>query len=109
MVPPCADGGDDGRDRLEARRATSLARALAALETSYPDAVRWYADGKLIHEEKGAVVRRLTRPQQFIVHFWASDPLKHWLGPLDVTRAPWKFDIACLAYSPSYSAETPCR
>ena len=74
-----------------------------------PDAVRWYADGKLIHEEKGPVVRRLTRPQQFIVHFWASDPLKHWLGPLDVTRAPWKFDIACLAYSPSYSAETPCR
>lgn len=28
----------------EARRATSLARALAALETSYPDAVRWYQD-----------------------------------------------------------------
>jgi hypothetical protein len=28
-----------------------------------PDAIRWYADGKLIHEERGPVVARMRRPQ----------------------------------------------
>lgn len=74
-----------------------------------PDAVRWYADGKLVHEERGAVVSRLRRTQEFIIDFWASSQLKEWVGPLNRGNAPWKLDIACTAYAPTYSGRELCR
>lgn len=74
-----------------------------------PNAVRWYADGKLIHEEKGPAAARLVRPQQINIDLWASTQLKDWLGPLNVAKAPWKLEIACVAYAPGRSDEPLCR
>ncbi len=68
-----------------------------------PDYVRWYADGRVIHEETGPAVRRLVRPQQFIVSLWASRELSSWVGNLDTSRAPWRMDVRCIAYAPAYS------
>ncbi|HEX7791791.1 MAG TPA: family 16 glycosylhydrolase, partial [Afipia sp.] len=74
-----------------------------------PDAVRWYADGKLIHEERGPAAARLVRPQQINIDLWASTQLKDWLGPLNVAKAPWKLEISCVAYAPTYGGQSLCR
>ncbi|MDP3495622.1 MAG: family 16 glycosylhydrolase [Hyphomonadaceae bacterium] len=74
-----------------------------------PDAIRWYADGKMIHEERGPVVARMTRPQQFIIDLWATRALKEWVGPLNMSKAPWKLDIACVAYAPAYGSKSLCQ
>jgi endo-1,3-1,4-beta-glycanase ExoK len=68
-----------------------------------PGHVRWYADGKLIHAETGEAARRLTRPQQLMVNLWASRELGAWVGTLDIGKAPWRLDIACIAYQPVYA------
>jgi len=70
-----------------------------------PGFVRWYADGKLIHVEDGPAARRVTRPQQFILNLWASKELHAWVGRIDMTRAPWRLDVSCIAYAPAYSGE----
>ncbi len=68
-----------------------------------PESVRWYVDGKLIHVEDGPAARRVTRPQQLILNLWASRELHAWVGRIDMTRAPWRLDVSCIAYSPAYS------
>lgn len=68
-----------------------------------PGYVRWYVDGQLIHVEDGPAARRVTRPQQFILNLWASRELHAWVGRIDMARAPWRLDVACVAYSPAYS------
>jgi len=64
------------------------------------DSVRWYADGKMIHEVKGDAAARLVRPQQLIVDLWATHKLNEWVGPLNISDGPWKLDVACIAYHP---------
>ncbi len=71
--------------------------------------VRWYVDGKLVHQITGAPAARLTRPQQFFVNLWASKQLKDWVGPLDTSKKPWTLDVACVAYAKSYKNESLCR
>lgn len=73
-----------------------------------PDAVRWYADGKMIFEEKGPAAARLVRPQQFIINLWGSTKLKDWVGPIRNSRAPWTLEIACAGYEPKYSGRELC-
>lgn len=68
-----------------------------------PEYVRWYADGQLIHEETGPAARKLVRPQQLLISLWASRKLNAWVGDLDTSRAPWRLDIACVAYAPRFT------
>lgn len=68
-----------------------------------PEYVRWYVDGRLIHEETGTAARNLVRPQQFIVSVWATRELSAWAGKLDVSRAPWRMDVSCVAHAAAYS------
>ena len=68
-----------------------------------PEYVRWYIDGRLVHEETGTAARRLVRPQQFIVSVWATRELSAWAGKLDVSRAPWRMDVSCVAQAAAYS------
>lgn len=74
-----------------------------------PNYVRWYADGKMIFEQKGGAAARLVRPQQFIINLWGSSKLTDWVGPLKHSRAPWKLEIACVAYDPTYAGRTICN
>lgn len=71
------------------------------------DSVRWYADGKIIHEVKGEAAARLVRPQQLIVDLWATHKLNEWVGPLQISQGPWKLDIACIAYNPVAPRDQP--
>lgn len=74
-----------------------------------PNLVRWYADGKLIHEERGGAASQLSRPQQFIIHFWASSQLSAWVGKLNKGNAPWQLHVACTAYAPTYAGQPLCK
>jgi hypothetical protein len=67
-----------------------------------PGHVRWYIDGQLVHAETGGAARRLVRPQQLILNLWASEQLHSWVGRLDLARAPWRLDVSCMAYAPTY-------
>ncbi|MDP3736598.1 MAG: family 16 glycosylhydrolase [Hyphomonadaceae bacterium] len=73
-----------------------------------PDAVRWYVDGALVHEETGDNVGKLNRPQQFLVSLWSSRQLKDWVGDLDASKAPWFLDVSCIAYAPEYAGKRLC-
>jgi endo-1,3-1,4-beta-glycanase ExoK len=68
-----------------------------------PGHVRWYADGQLIHSETGGAAQRLVRPQQLFLNLWSSKELHAWVGRLDTNRAPWKLEVACMAYAPTYA------
>ena len=69
-----------------------------------PGYVRWYVDGKLVHEVKGGAAARLVRPQQVILNLWASEQLDDWVGKLDLTKAPWRLDVSCMAYALTYES-----
>ncbi len=73
-----------------------------------PNSVRWYVDGKLMLEQTGGAATRLVRPQQFLMSLWGSEMLKQWVGPLNLAGGPWKLEISCVAYSPSYSDQSKC-
>lgn len=73
-----------------------------------PGSIRWYVDDVLVHEARGGDVRKLTNPQQFFLHFWGSEMLREWVGPLDPTAGPWTLEIACSAYSPEYRGRSLC-
>ena len=73
-----------------------------------PDRVRWYAEGKLIHEERGRPVANLTRPQKFILSLWATKKLHQWAGEIDPAGGPWSLDVACVAYAPEYRGKPLC-
>lgn len=70
-----------------------------------PSHVRWYADGKLIHQETDAAAQRLTRPQQLILNLWGSRDLHAWVGRLDTAKGPWQLDFACIAYAPAFTGQ----
>lgn len=73
-----------------------------------PQHVRWYADGRMIHEERGRPVANLVRPQKYILSLWATRKLRPWAGEIDLARGPWALDVACVAYTPTYGGKPLC-
>jgi hypothetical protein len=73
-----------------------------------PASIRWYADNVLIHEARGGDVRKLVNPQQFFLHLWGSEMLKHWVGPLSPADGPWTLEVSCTAYAPDYRGRSLC-
>jgi endo-1,3-1,4-beta-glycanase ExoK len=73
-----------------------------------PDAVRWYADGKLIHQETSGRALKIDRAQQMLISLWGSKELDAWVGKLDVEKGPWRLDVSCAAYAPSYQGRQLC-
>jgi endo-1,3-1,4-beta-glycanase ExoK len=69
-----------------------------------PEHIRWYVDGMLVHEETGAAAQRVVRPQQLLFSVWGSKKLGAWAGELRPSEAPWRLDIACVAYAPAFTA-----
>jgi endo-1,3-1,4-beta-glycanase ExoK len=73
-----------------------------------PGRVRWYADGKMIHEERGRAAQSLTRPQLFLLHQWGTRKLRAWAGEVNFSSEPWMLDVACVAYAPTYEGKPLC-
>ncbi len=73
-----------------------------------PGYVRWYVDGKMVHEIVGGPASRLTRPQQLILDLWSTRRLHHWAGDINMARAPWTMQVDCIAYTPAYGGRQLC-
>ena len=73
-----------------------------------PDAVRWYADGVMIHEVRGGRAVHLVRPQRLMLSQWATVALRPWAGALDLSRAPWTLEVSCTGYLPAYGGKPIC-
>ena len=73
-----------------------------------PGHVRWYADGVMIHEERGRAAANLTRPQLFLIDQWGTKKLHQWAGRVDPSAGPWMLDVRCVAYAPTYEGKPLC-
>lgn len=73
-----------------------------------PRAVRWYVDGRIIHEEEGDNGPLPQAPQRLYLHLWNSETLTDWLGPILPWEGPWRLTVSCIAYAPSYEGRQLC-
>jgi beta-glucanase (GH16 family) len=71
------------------------------------NAIRWYVDGRMVHEETGDGLPLPTEPQRLFVHLWNTTELTDWLGPLQ-GQGPWVMRVACVAQAQSYGGHTLC-
>ena len=73
-----------------------------------PDAIRWYIDGKMMHEARGKDIPLPSQRQKIIVSLWASGTLTDWVGPFDARALPSKATFGCVSYAPTYAARQNC-
>ena len=74
-----------------------------------PGYVRWYVDGEMVHEVIGGPASRITRPQQLMFDLWSTKQLHQWAGAVNMARAPWTLQVACVAYQPKYDGKQLCH
>lgn len=67
-----------------------------------PDRLRWFRDGRLLHEVRGGVP---DRPQKVYLSLWASDTMGDWLGPFAYPGRPLTLAVDWVAFTP---AGAPC-
>ena len=72
------------------------------------DSIRWYVDGQLVHEARGADVEAMDQPQRFIVNLWNSEQLGAWVGPIDTGAQSWTLSLACVAHAETYPGRSIC-
>ncbi|MDT0575222.1 family 16 glycosylhydrolase [Croceicoccus sp. F390] len=73
-----------------------------------PDAIRWYVDGKLVHEAKGAKVPLPAEQQKIMISLWGSETLTDWLGPFDKAALPTSAVFTCIGYWEDYRPGRGC-
>lgn len=73
------------------------------------DYIRWYVDGVLFHEERGARGPLPQSQQRLYLHLWNSETLRGWLGPILPWDGPWRLDVNCIAYAPAYEGRSLCQ
>lgn len=73
-----------------------------------PDSIRWFVDGRLVHEETGARGPLPSAPGKIYLHVWAGKDLEDWLGRVDYPGHPLVAEIDCVAYLPLDSDQPGC-
>jgi endo-1,3-1,4-beta-glycanase ExoK len=71
--------------------------------------IRWYVDGRLLHEETPETFPLPTTPQIYYLDLWGSDTLTDWVGPLDENGAPWTLRVRCMGHATGYAGVPICR
>jgi beta-glucanase (GH16 family) len=72
------------------------------------DAIRWYVDGRMVHEARDERVARMTRAQRLYLNLWNSAGLHEWVGRIDPREAPWVLTISCVAHARAYHGAPLC-
>ncbi|MGE0742107.1 MAG: family 16 glycosylhydrolase [Hyphomonadaceae bacterium] len=72
------------------------------------DAIRWYVDNRMVHEERGRNLARMTREQRLFINLWNTDQLWRWTGNIDPSRAPWTLSLSCVAQAREYRGASLC-
>jgi beta-glucanase (GH16 family) len=65
-----------------------------------PDSIRWFVDGRLVHEESGARGPLPSVPGKIYLHLWAGKGLRGWLGRFAYPGHPLTAEVDCVAYLP---------
>jgi len=73
-----------------------------------PGHIRWYVDGRLFHEERGANGPLPQATQRLYLHLWNTQTLTDWLGPIRPSEAPWRLNLACIARAAQYPGRMLC-
>jgi len=74
-----------------------------------PDSIRWFVDGRLVHEETGARGPLPSHPGKIFLHVWAGKNLEGWLGRVSYPGHPLVAEVQCVAYRPLDSSEPGCE
>ena len=73
-----------------------------------PDHLRWYVDGTVVREERGADAPLPRAAQRLYLHLWNTETLTDWLGPINPDEGPWRLSVACIAFAPRYEGRPLC-
>ena len=66
----------------------------------HPDAIRWYVNGRLVHEERGARGPLPTHPGKIIASLWNGTGVDDWLGPFAYPGRPLAAIYDRIAFTP---------
>jgi beta-glucanase (GH16 family) len=69
--------------------------------------IRWYIDGRLVHQETGDGLPLPSAPQRLFAHMWNTTELTDWLGPIQ-GQGPWVMRVACVAQAATYAGRPLC-
>ncbi|HMA13842.1 MAG: glycoside hydrolase family 16 protein [Bacteroidota bacterium] len=73
-----------------------------------PDSIRWFVDGRQVHEETGARGPLPSHPGKIFLHVWAGKNLDGWLGRVSYPGHPLVAEFDCVAFVPLDSDEPGC-
>src|SRR3546814_2282829 len=74
-----------------------------------PDSIRWFVDGRQVHEETGQRGPLPSTPGKIFLHAWAGKNLDGWLGRVSYPGRPLVAEVDCIAFRPLDSPEPGCR
>jgi beta-glucanase (GH16 family) len=73
-----------------------------------PDSIRWFVDGRLVHEETGTRGPLPSLPGKIYLHLWAGKDLENWLGRFTYPGHPLVAEVDCVAFRPLDSIAAGC-
>lgn len=73
-----------------------------------PNSIRWFVDGRMVHEETGARGPLPSAPGKIYLHVWAGKDLESWLGRIKYPGHPLVAEFDCVAYIPLGSDAPGC-
>lgn len=73
-----------------------------------PTYIRWYADGRMLHQETGSNGPLPQASQRIYLHLWNSETLGDWLGPILPWEGPWRLSVSCVAQAAGYAGRPLC-
>jgi endo-1,3-1,4-beta-glycanase ExoK len=68
-----------------------------------PGYIRWYVDGKIVHEETGEHLPIPGEAQQIFFDVWNSNSLASWMGRFTWPGQPITAQLQCVATSPRFT------
>lgn len=74
-----------------------------------PGWIRWYVDGRMVHETRGRKLPLPNEKQKLMMHLWGSETQTDWVGPFDARSLPTTANFACVAYDPVKPGRDGCR
>ena len=73
-----------------------------------PDSIRWFVDGRQVHEETGSRGPLPSVPGKIYLDLWAGKDLDDWLGRFSYPGRPLVAEVDCVAFRPLDSDAPGC-
>jgi endo-1,3-1,4-beta-glycanase ExoK len=73
-----------------------------------PQYIRWYVDGKLVHEDSGSALPLPTEPQKIFFDMWGSNSTPDWTGKFAWPGHPITARVSCIAMAQHFTGSILC-